>query len=449
MKQAVDLELSVLIDTRINAYLFAPILRALNDRGIKIYIYTPSSIIMNVMNDLGNISGITYCDLDPIRLRYKNRWRAHRVAMDLFTRDDFSFQFYKRRNQITKKLPRLRRYISILSRIVPKVPNSMINSFLGKIAGFGRTNPFRTPVVLVGSLNSCAELLSSRGQKVITVMESWDHAVKEPNGYRSDLVFVWNNALKEDWIRTHGDDNVDVFFPLKLRFALELSKHLKTERPSGVTPFCVYAVAGTRRFSIDILIDLERKLIRDLARATRAAGWDLFIKPRPNGEEGEFDEILKGFDHVKVGSIAVQNADQAANYFLSDNYNRLRFAEIEGASFVINAFTTFGLDAATAGIPVLQIDLQKADGYSSSRMIYNNYHIKSYLLPHDTVMRPSGDLVNWFSNFLNAPDNNPERYAETIREWLFEGRSADQSLDYLTNRIVEELSSPKVWPRST
>lgn len=440
MKHSDHLELSVLIDTRIYAYLFEPIMRALIARGIRVYVYTPAGIMEQVKEDLGHMPGITYCDLNPLKSAYKNRRLAHRIAMHLFTRDDFSYQFYKRRNQVTKKLPPFLRVISMLSRIAPKVPNMHINSFLGTIGGFGRTNPFRTRVVLVGSLNSCAELLSSRDQKVITVMESWDHAVKEPNGYCSDLVFAWNSTLKADWMRVHGDQNVEVFFPLKLRFALALAQQPKPASSDNQRPFCVYAVAGTRRFSINVLVELERKLIIDLARAAQAVGWELFIKPRPNGEDGEFDDLLKDFENVRVGSIAVQNADQAANYFLSDAYNRLRFSEIAGASYVVNAFTTFGLDAATAGIPVVQIDLQSADGYADSRMIYGNYHIKTYLLPHDSVMRPEGDFVARFSDFLKAPNDDPERYIETMRDWLFEGRTVEQALEDLTDRVAEQLS---------
>ena len=32
-------------------------------------------------------------------------------------------------------------------------------------------------------------------------MESWDHAVKVPNGYVSNIVFGWNKDLCEDWAK--------------------------------------------------------------------------------------------------------------------------------------------------------------------------------------------------------------------------------------------------------
>ena len=130
---------------------------------------------------------------------------------------------------------------------------------------------------------------------------------------------------------------------------------------------------------LELIIELEKRLIRDLSKATELAGWDLLIKPRPNGEFGEFDDVLKEFPNTRIGSMQSQEVDVPANYFLDDGYNATRFAEVSGAEFIINAFTTFGLDAAAANLPVLQIDIRDAIGYGASNFYYENDHIKKYL----------------------------------------------------------------------
>ena len=48
-------------------------------------------------------------------------------------------------------------------------------------------------------------------------MESWDHAVKVPNGYVSNIVFGWNKDLCEDWAKYQNDKNTKVFYPAKLQ----------------------------------------------------------------------------------------------------------------------------------------------------------------------------------------------------------------------------------------
>ena len=433
-------EISVIIDSRIYGYLFAPIVTAFANRGVHLYIYTPRRIQDAVHKDIGANNQIEFLDLDPIRKRHRWRWIIHRVAMDLFVRDDFSYQMFKKKYEITKTLPPLRRFLTKIGSLLPKVSNKSINCFLERIAGIGLENPFCTKVIMVGSLNASSELLCSKHQKIITVMESWDHAVKQPNGYTSDLVFAWNEDLKHDWYRFQSDMNVHVFYPLKLRYARDAVKgsELLCENKK-IRPFFVYAVAGTRRFCIDTLIRVEQKLIRDLARVAENLGWDLFIKPRPNGEDGEFADIENDFSNVRVGSISEIGIDQPADYFLSDEYNSRRFSEIAGAEFVINAFTTFGLDAAAAGIPVLQIDIQNATGYAESKLIYGNYHLEKHLLGRKFVLRVEGDFISSFIKSLQLSKTLSKKYTAELNEWLFSDKSESQSIEVLIQKTIEAV----------
>jgi hypothetical protein len=342
----------------------------------------------------------------------------------------------KRYEQAHEEARLFKRTILGIAKRFPKLPDHKVNMTLSKISTAFLENPFDSDTILVATQNSCPHLLGLKSQKVVTVMESWDHAVKKPNGYASDMVFAWNSSLREDWIARQHDHLVHVFWPLKLRYAKN------TELVGGGScdsiderKFCVYCVTATRRFSSPLIIELEKRLIRDLSKATALAGWDLLIKPRPNGEFGEFDDVLKEFPNARIGFVQSQKVDMPANYFLDDEYNATRFAEVSGAEFIINAFTTFGLDAAAANLPVLQIDIRGAIGYSASTFYYENDHIKKYLLTDNYVLKLTGDLVDGFTHYLSNPNDFPVKYSKALKRWLFTEDSETEAIE----RLIEEV----------
>jgi hypothetical protein len=429
--------ISVLIDARIYGYLFSPIIAALVKMGIKVTVYTPKYIQKSVELDLPASNLIKYQELDSILQKNRFRYFIHLIVLHFFTRESFLYRS-KERYEIAREEAKLsKKLILKITRNFPKLSDKKINTTLSKISTLFLTNPFSSRIVLVGSQNTCPQILGLKSQKVVTVMESWDHAVKKPNGYASDIVFAWNSSLRDDWKAHQHDQHVRVFWPLKLRYAknVDLVQH-DSSAARNRRKFCVYCVTATRRFSSPIIIKLEKKLIRDLSKATQLAGWDLLIKPRPNGETGEFDDILKEFANTRIGAISSQNVDVPANYFLDDNYNAKRFSEISGAEFIINAFTTFGLDAAAANLPVLQIDIREADGYSDSNFYYENDHIKKYLLTDDFVLKLAGDFVDGFKEFLLSPNEFPDNYSKELKRWLFTKETESEAIDRLVNEIL-------------
>jgi hypothetical protein len=314
--------------------------------------------------------------------------------------------------------------------------------------GVGLKNPFPTRKILVGTLNASAELLCAKGQQVYSIMESWDHPVKHPNGYQSYRVYSWNPSLGEDWEAAHGDRSWKPFYPLKLRYAyhdVRGSRLWEMSRGKRSRPMCVYAVASTPRFGNPATFELESRIITDLAEATADAGWDLFIKPRPNGKAGEFDSFTKRYPHVTVGSIMDDTEDQPANYYLDDEYNQRRFMEIIEAELVINAFTTFGLDAAAAGMPVLQIDLREATGYEDSQRVFNNHHIKKYLIgiPNVFVVK-NESFREKITEYLRSPSNIAASYSDQLVQWLFPSHTMEASLDTLFSDIFGDSSQEAI-----
>lgn len=436
-KTSNNTDISILIDARIYGYLFSPIIASLINRGINVTVFAPKSIIKNVELDLPKSDFIVYKELDSILKKNRFRYFIHLIVLYFFTREDFLFRSLKRyENARQQDASLFKRMVLGIAKRFPKLPDHKVNITLSKLSTAFLKNPFDSNTVLVATQNSCPHLLGLKSQKVVTVMESWDHAVKKPNGYSSDMVFAWNSSLREDWIAHQHDQVVHVFWPLKLRFArnIELGK-----KPScdviGKRKLCVYCVTVTRRFSPPLIIKLEKKLIQDLAKATELAGWDLLIKPRPNGEFGEFDDILKRFPNTRIGSVQSQEADVPANYFLDDDYNASRFSEVSEAEFIINAFTTFGLDAAAANLPVLQIDIREANGYGNSTFYYENDHIKKYLLTENYVLKLKGNLVDDFAEYLSNPNDFPVKYSKALNQWLFTEESETEAVE----RLIEEV----------
>ncbi len=430
--------ISILIDARIYGYMFSPIIASLVKKGIGVTVYVPQSILESVKLDLPKSELITYKELDPILRANRFRYFIHLIGLYLLTSEEFLFRSFKRMQNAHEEAEPLKKMILTIGKYFPKLPDEKVNTTLSKLSGAFFKNPFDSKIILVASQNSCPHLLGLKSQKVVTVMESWDHAVKKPNGYASDIVFAWNSSLREDWIARQHDQLVHVFWPLKLRYAKNVK--LVQDDSSGLISkrkYCVYCVTATRRFSPPLIIELEKRLIRDIAKATELAGWDMLIKPRPNGEFGEFDDVLNEFPNTRIGSMQSQEVNEPANYFLDDQYNATRFAEVSGADFIINAFTTFGLDAAAANLPVLQIDIRDAIGYGDSNFYYENDHIKKYLLTDHHVLKLTGNLVESFSHYLSNPDDLPMEYSKALRRWLFTEESETEAIERLIKEVLE------------
>lgn len=402
-----------------------------------------SEALLQFANELyAETDNLKIINMNKIKKEAKFRKFIHRSCMLLFTRTDFSYQFEKKRNQTTKKAEGISKLLLQVSKFTPKVANEKINMFLTKVAGFNYRNPFETEIVMVGSLNASPELLTAKGQKVITVMESWDHATKQPCGHLTNQFWGWNKDLCDDWAEKQLCDLPCVFHPLKLRYANEVFKKQFLEKKTYQDKSCktriLYPVASTDKFSIGVLVEIEKKLIQDLIDITEQLAWELVIKPRPNGRNGEFD-YATAYSHVSVESVSHGDIVNPANYFYSEDDNKERFSCLENIDLVLNAFTTYGLDAAAAGLPVLQLDLRDATGYENSHLVYNNYHIKKYLLSSKKVFKPINMSLQQALQSYSTQQlvELGKDYQIEMNDWLYEYHSCQEAIDKMINTIFK------------
>lgn len=431
-------EVTILIDFKIYLYLFEPIIDYLLSKNVRVYLCLPDSLVLETRKILSESENLTFISLNKIKENNKIRFAVHRACSILFTRTDFSFQFKKKREQSTKKFSGMTGRLLQISKYTPKISNQKINKFLSFVSGINLNNPFPTPLIMVGSLNASAELLGAKGQKIITVMESWDHAVKQPCGHKSHEFWGWNQDLCADWERMQGCELNRVFHPLKLRYGHEVfpnSHEYSLDKKARVQ--VMYPVASTAKFSIKILVDIEKKLIEELITATQELGWDLFIKPRPNGLDNEFD-FAKKHSHVSVGNVSHGDIINPADYYYTEQDNLDRFQALEDVDFVFNAFTTFGLDAAVAQIPVLQLDLRQAIGFEDSSMVYNNYHIKNYLINTSTLLCPVNETLH--SALMDNKDNIEglaKKYKDELNLWLYKYSDSSEAIKNILNQTFD------------
>jgi hypothetical protein len=233
-------------------------------------------------------------------------------------------------------------------------------------------------------------------------------------GFTSDLVFVWNTALGEDWRRYQGDDKVEVLYPLKLRYLSDIPAEDTIEEKVLLYPMSMSSISGLG----DAFAE-ELSIAEAVCRAAGAAGWRVRLKPKPNGRSGELNELTEKFEHVSVASYG--SATKSTDYFLDDHYNADRISELCRANIVLNLYTTFALDSALANRPVLQIDLSQVSELPVTSILYRNQHIQRYFLCHEDCLFRATSLKEFergLASWLSSPDGRAVSFTNKLRDWL-------------------------------
>lgn len=433
-------EVSVVIDTLINLYTLEPILREISRRGIRQHIFLQEKIRDKINEVLPEVSS-DLCALSPLIETHRKSHYLHRVLHKLATRRDFSFQY--RLLSDPRQYPTDIRYwiVTQLARLSPGLPHHMVNTLLTQLVGRLVKNPFPTKRVLTASRTSVPHLLCSPDLEVITILESWDHPVKWPVGHKSLAVFLWNDDLVDDWRHYQGDSELHSSYPLKMRCWLEKDF---PNRDLSDRKTAIYA-AGTSSLSyINELHRYELKVIEAVCEATLSAGWQLLIKPKPNGRLGDFDQYLSRYSHVRLGTY--RDVTSTADYYLDDDYNSLRELELAEGDLVINSVTTFALDAALVGLPCLQLDLRQCPEFGGLAEGQSNHHIAHYLLDNsmDCLVARRGQLQEQLAAYLKSPDGREQRQRERLRSWLRPKKLLAESIKEITDRIIADNHKRKL-----
>ena len=410
--------ITIIIPFKIYYYSFEPIIKYFLGKGEQLIIYLPNNS-HDLIKDLKSNSQLEINSYEELISKYKIRKLIHSLFLILFTPRNYSnnYKILQLRNFKSPNYGIIMNFFFrlayLISYLTPKSNN--INSTVQNFMCFlFKRDVFSSTKIIVGSLNPHSHLLSSHKLKIYSIMESWDHVVKQPSGYVSRMAFLWNQDLADDWKKFNNDKLSFAVYPFKLRFSEKVRRVNQIKNKT-----CCYAVAYSDRFKRSKISRVEHLMVEKIANACEKAGWNLLIKLRPNGRKDEFDYLLKKFNNIEISTIESIDSNPA-NYFLSDDYNIQRFKFIEDVSFIINCFTTFGLDCAFANIPVLQMDVRGDKMLKDSNLFYNNHHIKKYLLNDPNILKvKNGDkLENTLTSYLKSEMNLHKIYGKNLLNWL-------------------------------
>lgn len=429
-------EVTFMLPNQVGLYTLLPIIEEVLRRHVTVYVACRHALADTVHSAL-SLPPASIVPLEPIERRNRALGRLHRLLMFTFTGRDFS-SHYREFHDLAKLGGPIRNLMWRLGNRMPSWPPLSINTRVQSYINPLMRNPFPSRRIIALSQTSQAHLLCARGQNVVTVMESWDHPYKAPAGFCSETVVAWNASLAADWTQFQGEGDVVVGYPLKLRYALAQAAAHPVTDTVGRRPTALYAASTSSLTAYPGWFSDECRLIRAICVATADAGFDLTVKPKPAGMRGEFDQLAREFPHVRIGTY--REGPARVDYYLDDDYNNRRLHELAGCDVVISSGTTFALDAAAAGRPVLQLDLRGSHEFPVVARAADRYHIASYLMGDASlVFRPgSFGFASEMASYLGALDNRPRMLSEHLREWL-----APRDFDEAVSSIADTVLSSK------
>lgn len=306
-------------------------------------------------------------------------------------------------------------------RLLPGKPSARtVNRWLRRL--FGRRFPVSFPSrhVLVISFPLVPERLCHPDLLVDTVVDSWDHPVRRTAGYVSRLAIAWNDDLGADWERYQGAEGTLIGPPVKLEYALGA-----TASTAEQTRVLLYPVATSPHYPTWFADELA--LIDAIARAADQAGWQVLVKPKPESTPEELEAVAR---HPNVVLGRFHKSFGALDYHLDPDYNCDRLAEVRQADVVVNALTTFGLDAASASAPLIQIDLTACSSLPTLAGVAANHHLQAHLyrIAAPGSIRPTSlaELEATLAGRLQAEPSAASIEASAhLRAWASPGVDAD------------------------
>lgn len=253
----------------------------------------------------------------------------------------------------------------------------------------------------------------------ISIMESWDHPVKDPYFIDPDYALVWNKSLKADTQHYQKLKRVAQICPLKFRYIYERENDSMENLMSGIKAIKYISELNLLKDKSVILYPVttssegyghegEMELIDQLCLAAQKANRLLYIKPKPNGPAGDYD-VFKRYHNVIVG---VYSSSTDALDMLDEDYQSFRYCLLKLCDVVVNVGTTFVLEAALTNNKIIQLDLQ-SDVFGAFTDFTKTLHLKKYIL-NNKAAKYSGDINNLATIFKKAD----YEYTLSIRNWI-------------------------------
>ena len=222
-------------------------------------------------------------------------------------------------------------------------------------------------------------------------MDSWDHPMKFPYYVEPNRLMTWNVDLAKETKNVQNLNNVSIIRPLRFDYINKYKKCLTEDLLNQLKGTKYYEELISLKENHIILYPCttsslglkhsgEIKLINDLVDIFKDSKYLFYIKPKPNGAKGDYDQ----FNSLKNIKVGMYPNDSNAFDMLDEKYNIFRFLLLRFSKTIINAGTTFAIDAALMAKPVVQLRLNTKE-YLGFDDFCNVYDVKEYILKHGGI----------------------------------------------------------------
>lgn len=266
-------------------------------------------------------------------------------------------------------------------------------------------------------------MLTPIANRLTLIMESWDHPMKEPYLVAPARHLAWNSDLAEEARQFQGLSSVACLEnSLKFRYVSEfkeidplflvsrLTENLaedlieNTKQKYLVYPMCTSSSYNGFAGEIAFLEDLSTQL--------KTSGIPLYVRPYPLAPAKDIERIRR-VAGVTVGySTALKNGSDV----LHEPSQIHKYLLIRNAVAVINVGTTFALDAAAIGTPVVQLRLED-DRYGDFSPYSRGVHIVKHLWRLESIAFDSSLELKIDQNVLGRAS----KFSIDLRTWIFKG----------------------------
>lgn len=429
-------DIVVIAEVLIGYYTMEPIIDQLINEGKKLKLLCGKEVVSWAEKRYG--SKIYIEDIAFLTRKYKRLNSIHYAFLRFITKKSFSYQYWLTTTpKGEEKGSFVFSFIYLLSLITPKVAHSKVNKTLSFLFKPFVKVDFGSDKVMVVSRFSLPVILCNHSYfSITTIVESWDHPVKVPVGYVSDKVFVWNEDLKRDWMDYQGDQQVMIGYPFKLRDWFEEGLRSGAVQNQNPNKKILYAASTSSYAKRDNLFASEMFIIDCICKASQKSGYSVYIKPKPNGPKGDFDSLLQKYKHVEVGPYS--EVKTISNYYLSREYNLGRKAETQNCEFVLNLGTTFFIDAALMGMPIVQLDLIGSDSLGAMSNSHRNYHIQKYALGKNAFKISSVETIEQdLDAMFSAYKEKANAKGIEIHQWIFPKKTLSEAVSEIVKEALK------------
>lgn len=328
--------------------------------------------------------------------------------------------------------------VRLVRSLVPQVTTPVYNRRMDLLARllWPRTRPPTKHVIVISQLSSPV-LVAGGSTRVGLVVDGWDHPSAVPCGFIADVVIGWNRALADEWLERQGGGQSVEGFPFRLEYLLRDGADLRPNPPvraRGTRAMYAMATYPAERSIQAARHAEELRMLRLVAFELDRIGLTFVVKPHPIGPAGHLDEVCES-----IGCELLSYEDSGpANYSLSAEYNQRRINELRSVDLVVGTWTTFLLDAAVAGLPIVPVSFEPGAGYPTLEDAMRGLHISHLRNRAGVGLLVDAGGVSTVGSDESAGDllNRGAAATAKVREWLMPKSALEDVVDGFVDALL-------------